>query len=76
MIVPSGGWGFRVLTVITLTAGTAFLMWLGGTRYGKGHGKGISLIIFAGIVATRFPMAVPTPSALWGLGRLRLFSWC
>ena len=55
MIVPAGGWGFRILTVITLTAGTAFLMWLGEQITERGIGNGISLIIFAGIVARFFP---------------------
>jgi preprotein translocase subunit SecY len=45
------GWGFRIVTVITLTAGTAFIMWLGEQITEKGIGNGISLIIFAGIVA-------------------------
>ena len=43
-------WGFRSLTVITLTAGTAFLMWVGEQINERGIGNGISLIIFAGIV--------------------------
>jgi preprotein translocase subunit SecY len=55
MIVPEGGWGFRLLAVITLTAGTAFLMWLGEQITERGIGNGISLIIFAGIVARFFP---------------------
>ena len=55
MIVPMGGWGFRILTVITLTAGTAFLMWLGEQITERGIGNGISLIIFSGIVARFFP---------------------
>jgi preprotein translocase subunit SecY len=55
MIVPSGGWGFRLLAVITLTAGTAFLMWLGEQITERGIGNGISLIIFAGIVSRFFP---------------------
>jgi len=54
-IVPVGGWGFRLLTVITLTAGTAFLMWLGEQITERGVGNGISLIIFSGIVARFFP---------------------
>ncbi len=45
------GVGFIVLTVITLTAGTAFIMWLGEQITERGIGNGISLIIFAGIVA-------------------------
>ncbi|MBN1906767.1 MAG: preprotein translocase subunit SecY [Deltaproteobacteria bacterium] len=55
MIVASGGWGFRLLTIITLTAGTAFLMWLGEQITERGIGNGISLIIFAGIVAGFWP---------------------
>lgn len=54
-IVPMGGWPFRLLTVITLTTGTAFLMWLGEQITEKGIGNGISLIIFAGIVAGFVP---------------------
>ena len=51
MVVPVPGWGFRLMTVITLTAGTAFIMWLGEQINDRGIGNGISLIIFAGIVA-------------------------
>ena len=50
-VVHTPGWGFRLLTVITLTAGTAFIMWLGEQITERGIGNGISLIIFAGIVA-------------------------
>src|SRR5512143_69832 len=49
-IVIAPGWGFRMMTVITLTAGTAFIMWLGEQITERGIGNGISLIIFAGIV--------------------------
>jgi preprotein translocase subunit SecY len=59
------GWGFRISCVITLTGGTMFLMWLGEQITARGVGNGISLIIFAGIVAN-------LPSALAGtleLGR-------
>ncbi|MCB0405987.1 MAG: preprotein translocase subunit SecY [Bdellovibrionales bacterium] len=49
--VYSGGWQFRVLAIITLTAGTAFIMWLGEQITERGIGNGISLIIFAGIAA-------------------------
>jgi preprotein translocase subunit SecY len=57
-VVPDDvkGWGFRILTVITLTAGTAFIMWLGEQITERGIGNGISLIIFAGIIA-RMPQA-------------------
>ncbi len=44
------GWGFRLITVLTLTTGTAFVMWLGEQITERGIGNGISLIIFAGIV--------------------------
>jgi len=50
-VVASPGWGFRIMTVVTLTAGTAFIMWLGEKITEFGIGNGISLIIFAGIVA-------------------------
>ncbi len=44
-------WEFRIMTVITITAGTALIMWLGEQITERGIGNGISLIIFAGIVA-------------------------
>ncbi|TAL16298.1 preprotein translocase subunit SecY [bacterium] len=49
-VVVSAGIGFRLLTVLSLTAGTAFIMWLGEQITERGIGNGISLIIFAGIV--------------------------
>jgi preprotein translocase subunit SecY len=54
-LVPNPGWGFRMLTVITLTTGTAFIMWLGEQISERGIGNGISLIIFAGIVVGLVP---------------------
>src|SRR5438128_10914949 len=56
-IVPHPGWGFRLLTMVTLTAGTALIMWIGEQISEKGIGNGLSLIIFAGI-AVRLPSAV------------------
>ncbi len=53
-VVPNPGIGFILLTVLTLTTGTVFVMWLGEQISERGIGNGISLIIFAGIVA-RFP---------------------
>jgi preprotein translocase subunit SecY len=50
-IVPFPGWPFRLMTILTLTAGTTFLMWLGEQITERGIGNGISLIIFSGIVA-------------------------
>lgn len=49
-LVPEPGWGFRLLTVLTLTTGCAFVMWLGEQISERGVGNGISLIIFGGIV--------------------------
>ncbi|MEN2494840.1 MAG: Protein translocase subunit SecY [Hyphomicrobiaceae bacterium hypho_1] len=51
LVVPDPGWFFRLTTVITLVGGTMFLMWLGEQITARGVGNGISLIIFAGIVA-------------------------
>jgi preprotein translocase subunit SecY len=58
-LVLNPGWGFRIMTVITLTSGTAFIMWLGEQITERGIGNGISLVIFAGIVAG-LPSAVTT----------------
>jgi preprotein translocase subunit SecY len=56
-LVYSPGWPFRLLTVLTLTTGSAFIMWLGEQITERGIGNGMSLIIFAGIVAN-LPHAV------------------
>ncbi len=72
LVVPSPGWGFRIMTVITLTAGTAFIMWLGEQMSEKGVGNGISLIIFAGIVV-RIPTAISNSFRLVKTGELSLF---
>ena len=56
-MVDEPGWGFRLMTVLTLTTGTAFIMWLGEQITERGVGNGMSLIIFAGIVVG-FPRAV------------------
>ena len=62
-VVIEPGWFFRISTVITLVGGTMFLMWLGEQITARGVGNGISLIIFAGIVAG-------LPSAIIGLFEL------
>ena len=59
-VVTDPGWFFRIATVITLTGGTMFLMWLGEQVTARGIGNGISLIIMAGIVAE-------LPSAIAGM---------
>jgi len=56
-LVPNPGWGFGFMTVLTLTAGTVFIMWLGEQITERGVGNGMSLLIFAGIVV-RFPEAI------------------
>jgi preprotein translocase subunit SecY len=50
-VVPHPGWSFRLMAILTMTAGTAFIMWLGEKITEFGIGNGISLIIFAGIIA-------------------------
>jgi len=72
-IVPYPGWGFRLITIITLTAGTSFLMWLGETMTERGIGNGISMIIFAGIVAN-MPSAVGKTFQLMSTGEMGVFS--
>ena len=62
-LVISPGWGFRLTAVVSLTAGTMFLMWLGEQITERGLGNGISILIFAGIAAG-------LPNALGGLFEL------
>jgi preprotein translocase subunit SecY len=71
-IVINTGWAFRLMTVITLTAGTAFIMWLGEQITEKGIGNGISLIIFAGIVC-RGPEAIINTFRLLASGEMGIF---
>src|SRR5438477_9762310 len=70
--VVNPGLGFIVMTVITLTAGTAFIMWLGEQITERGIGNGMSLIIFAGIVAA-MPSSVATTLEFLRQGELSLF---
>jgi preprotein translocase subunit SecY len=70
VLVP--GWAFRLMTVITLTAGTAFIMWLGEQITERGIGNGISLIIFAGIVC-RMPQAIGNTFRLLSTGEIAIF---
>lgn len=69
--IQNPGWSFRFMTMITLTAGTAFIMWLGEQITERGIGNGISLIIFAGIVA-RLPNAVISTVRLIKAGELSI----
>jgi preprotein translocase subunit SecY len=63
-LVPHPGWGFRIITMLTLTTGCAFVMWLGEQITERGVGNGISLIIFAGIVVGLPGAIVQTISSL------------
>jgi len=71
VLIP--GWPFRLMTVITLTAGTAFIMWLGEQITERGIGNGISLIIFAGIVV-RLPGAIANTFRLLSTGEMNIFA--
>ncbi len=68
-VVLDPGWAFRLMTMISLTAGTAFIMWLGEQITERGIGNGISLIIFAGIVA-RMPTAISNSIRLIRTGEM------
>jgi preprotein translocase subunit SecY len=63
-VVPNPGIGFKLMAVITLTAGTAFIMWLGEQMTSRGIGNGISILITAGILAA-LPEAVVQQVALF-----------
>jgi preprotein translocase subunit SecY len=71
-VVLDPGWFFRISTVITLTGGTVFLMWLGEQITSRGIGNGISLIIFAGIVAG-LPSAIGHTLELGRTGQMSTF---
>jgi preprotein translocase subunit SecY len=72
LVVYNPGWSFRLMTMITLTGGTSFIMWLGEQITEKGIGNGISLIIFAGIVA-RMPNAIAGTMTLVDSGEMNWF---
>jgi preprotein translocase subunit SecY len=71
-VVIDPGWYFRISTVITLTGGTVFLMWLGEQITARGIGNGISLIIFAGIIAG-LPSAIAAVLELGRTGQMSTF---
>ncbi len=76
-IVPNPGWGFTLMTMLTLTTGTAFVMWLGEQISERGIGNGISLIIFAGIVVGLVPAVISLVQGLpppLGTGERTIFS--
>lgn len=69
MFVQSPGWSFRLMTALTLTAGTIFVMWLGEQITERGIGNGISIIIFAGIIAG-IPSAIINTARLYNAGQI------
>jgi len=71
-VVPVGGPGFVMTAVISLVTGTLFLMWLGEQVTERGIGNGISLIIFAGIVAG-LPSAIGSTLELARVGEMSTF---
>lgn len=71
-IVLHPGVQFKLMTMLTLTSGTAFIMWLGEQMTERGIGNGISLIIFAGIVA-RVPAAIVNSIQLVKAGEIAMF---
>ena len=66
MVVQNPGLTFQLVTILSLTAGTAFIMWLGEQITEKGIGNGMSLIIFAGIVAGLLPALYQTGQMIIG----------
>jgi preprotein translocase subunit SecY len=72
-VVPHPGISFKLLTMITFTCGTIFIMWLGEQITERGIGNGISLIIFIGIIA-RFPNGVVDEIRMIFLGQRNMFA--
>jgi preprotein translocase subunit SecY len=71
-LVYDPGWAFRLMTVLTMTTGSVFVMWLGEQITERGIGNGMSLIIFAGIVVG-LPSAVIATLEQLSLGQIGLF---
>jgi preprotein translocase subunit SecY len=71
-VVPDPGFGFRLLTVLTMTSAAIFVMWLGELITEKGIGNGMSLIIFIGIIA-RFPAEIINTIRAVSAGSLNVF---
>jgi preprotein translocase subunit SecY len=72
MVVTHPGWAFKLMTTVTLTTGTIFLMWVGEQISERGIGNGISLLIYAGIAA-RIPSGASSTFSLYRSGELTLF---
>jgi preprotein translocase subunit SecY len=71
-VVVAPGWAFRIVTVLLLTAGGVFVMWLGEQITERGIGNGMSLLIFFSILQG-FPAAVFNTIELWQAGGISLF---
>ncbi len=72
VIVPNPGWPFRLMTVLTLTAGTVFIMWLGEQIDERGIGNGMSILITAGIIES-VPTAFFQTFSLLKFGQLAIW---
>lgn len=72
LVVINPGWGFRIMTTLTLTAGSVLLMWLGEQISERGIGNGISLLIFAGIIV-RVPEAIFGSYQLLQTGEMKAY---
>lgn len=72
LVVPNPGWGFRIMTTLTLAAGSVLLMWLGEQISERGIGNGISLLIFAGIIV-RMPEAIIQSFQLLRTGEMKAY---
>ncbi|MCM2276572.1 MAG: preprotein translocase subunit SecY [Oligoflexia bacterium] len=71
-VVLAPGMAFKLMTTITLTAGTIFLMWVGEQMSERGIGNGISLLIYAGIAAG-IPAGIGSTLSLYRSGELSFF---
>jgi len=71
-LVYNPGWGFRLMTIMTLTTGSVFVMWLGEQITERGIGNGMSLLIFAGIVVG-LPTAITSTLLQLQTGEMGLF---
>ncbi len=72
VIVPNPGWPFRLMTILTLTTGTVFIMWLGEQIDEHGIGNGMSILITAGIIEA-IPSAIMQTTSLVQFGQLQLW---
>ena len=72
-VVINGGWGFRLMTVLTMTAGSCFVMWLGEQITDRGIGQGASLIITAGIIAA-IPAGAQNLIKMMNIGQISLLT--